>query len=589
MGRHGSCISRDRPMNVTLLSRNDGESSCAPTRAEGLGETVQDGTHQSDGSEQFAEKRRNETGALGFPAIGDVAAVREFTATEVPKGPEAANARGPSAMPSLCSENRVGAVLAESYRLVRKLGGGAIGDVWLADDLRLGREVAVKLVPFDRLDAVEIRRLEQEAQLTARIQHRNVVTVFDTGQQEQTFYMAMERLEGQDLAAFLRAKKSLPPTEAVRLLLPALAGIVAAHTRGIIHRDLKPENIFLVDDEDTLVPKVVDFGVALSADLPAAQRLTQAGLLVGTPLYMAPEQLTSSRALDERVDVWAACSVLYELITGAPPYAHEQTMSELVARIAGPARVAVSAVHDERLRAIIGRGLEKNPADRWPTMRHLATALARYLVDQGVSEDISGASLQTIWLRDSAPYVELDARPLSRAQFAHLARQSRRWMRSRSNQQAVIVTAAAALLVAGTTYFAGFAVANPVPSEAALRATAASQSKPDTTVNDRSRVSNGEASQKEGAKLALQNRSESSSEEKPVANKKANEKRSAAPAPETPRAGTVHEEESSATLDGAVSAASSTEASSTEAASRAVAGRSRQAATKPPIDPKWGF
>jgi serine/threonine-protein kinase len=296
-----------------------------------------------------------------------------------------------------------GDVISGKYRLVRMLGTGGMGDVWLAHNETLDIDVAIKLMRAEAGAGDGEDRLLREARAAARLGHPAIVRVFDFGTTDfGEPFIVMELLEGEDLATRLADHGRLSATKAVRSLLPVAHALVAAHSKGIVHRDLKPENIFLSRTEgDRIQPKVVDFGIA-KIDR-GSLRLTQKGTVLGSPGYMSPEQARGEDA-DHRADIWSFCVVLYETLTGTQPFVGKNENAILYAIISHePTPITALAAGDEPLSAIVTKGLSKNPDKRWSSMRDLGVALASWLRAQGVAEDISGVSLETTWLSSSAP------------------------------------------------------------------------------------------------------------------------------------------------------------------------------------------
>jgi serine/threonine-protein kinase len=208
-------------------------------------------------------------------------------------------------------------VLGERYELLDVLGRGGMGVVYRARDRVLERIVAVKVLPLDRAqDPTFVARFEREALAVARLSHRNIVAVFDSGTDGDTRFIVMEYLPGQSLAEIVRERGALPPQEAVAVAAQVAAALAAAHRTGIIHRDIKPANI-MVDEHGHV--KVLDFGIAR---LTAGSSLTQTATVLGSAPYLAPE-LSRGAAADGRSDIYALGCVLYELLTGQPPFSGE--------------------------------------------------------------------------------------------------------------------------------------------------------------------------------------------------------------------------------------------------------------------------
>jgi serine/threonine protein kinase len=295
-----------------------------------------------------------------------------------------------------------GDVIDGKYELEALLGRGGMGEVWTARNATLDVRRAVKLIRTDAGSADSTDRLLHEAQAAARLAEPAIVRIFDFGKTaEGDPYIVMEMLEGEDLMSIIRRRERLSPTKAVRLLLPLIRALVGAHAHGIVHRDLKPENIFLAKLPDgRLQPKLLDFGIAKLKNA-IGLRLTTDGAVMGSPLYMAPEQ-ARGEDVDERADIWALSVVLYEAITGQPPFSGDDRAAVFRAvEDDSPARLSQHNLNDDSLWPILSRGLEKRREDRWLTMEELGRALARWLQAHGVSDDITGASLDAVWFRSS--------------------------------------------------------------------------------------------------------------------------------------------------------------------------------------------
>jgi eukaryotic-like serine/threonine-protein kinase len=293
-----------------------------------------------------------------------------------------------------------GDVIDGKYELESLLGRGGMGEVWTARNTTLDVRRAVKLIRADSVSAESADRLLYEAQSAARLAEPSIVRVFDFGKTEfGDPYLVMEMLEGEDLMSIIKRRERLSPSKAVRVLLPVIRALVAAHTHGIVHRDLKPENIFLAKLPDGRVqPKLLDFGIAKLKNAQAL-RLTTAGAVMGSPLYMAPEQ-ARGEDVDERADIWAICVVLYEAITGNPPFSGaDRAQVVRAAADSDPVRLSQHGVVDDSLWPIISRGLSKQRDDRWASMEELGRTLARWLLDGGTIDDVTGASLEAGWFR----------------------------------------------------------------------------------------------------------------------------------------------------------------------------------------------
>jgi eukaryotic-like serine/threonine-protein kinase len=275
-----------------------------------------------------------------------------------------------------------GELLAGKYRVERKLGEGGHGVVVAAEHIALGERVAIKLLrPEVAQDSETVTRFLREARASVRIKGEHVTRVLDVGSLESgTPYMVMEYLEGADLSNVVEAKGWLPVSLAVDYILQACEALAEAHALGIVHRDVKPSNLFLTTRADGApCIKVLDFGISKampSAD--GAADLTQTQSVLGSPQYMAPEQMRSSKRVDARTDIWAIGTTLHELLTGRPPF-EAQSMPELFAMILQdePPRLSERRPEiPEALETIVARCLEKDPAKRFPDVHQLARALA---------------------------------------------------------------------------------------------------------------------------------------------------------------------------------------------------------------------
>jgi eukaryotic-like serine/threonine-protein kinase len=297
-----------------------------------------------------------------------------------------------------------GVVVEQKYTLVRLLGEGGMGSVWVARNLTLNSHVALKLMRADFAQAVPGagERMLQEARAAAAIHHPAIVQIFDFGRtRDGDPFISMELLDGESLSAALKRRERLPPVRAVQVLLPIADALVVAHARGVVHRDLKPDNVLLARLADGRVqPKILDFGIA-KLDAPASPKLTLDGTVLGSPAYMSPEQARGQSDIDLRVDVWAFSVMLYELVTGCTPFAGESYNALLYAIMGSePLTLAEHGLDEPELWAILARGMDKNRDTRFPNMRAFGRALAEWLLDRKVKVDITQAPLKP-WLEAS--------------------------------------------------------------------------------------------------------------------------------------------------------------------------------------------
>jgi serine/threonine protein kinase len=298
-----------------------------------------------------------------------------------------------------------GDVVDARYRLVRALGHGGMGTVWVAHDQVLEVHVALKLMSLRHRGSRQhtlSARLLQEARAAARLGHPGICRVLNFGTtQFGDPYIANELLDGETLADCLLRVGRMSAVDAIRTILPILDALGSAHARGIIHRDVKPDNIFLArGDHGRTQPKLLDFGIARLAD--TGSKITIEGALLGTPDYMSPEQARGRTETDGRTDVWSACVVVYEMITAGVPFTGENYNAVLWAVMnEDPVPTTQEGAGDGELWDIVERGLAKDPDARWQTMRDLGVEFAKWLYARGVTEDVCSASLRTNWIEAS--------------------------------------------------------------------------------------------------------------------------------------------------------------------------------------------
>lgn len=278
-----------------------------------------------------------------------------------------------------------GASVNEHIRLVRPLGEGGMGTVWVADHLNLGTEVAVKFIHgrYGSDNAEVTARFHVEARAAAQLKNPHVVQIFDYGLTSRgTPYMAMEMLEGESLFEHLTQKGWLPIASVRRIIRQCASALAAAHRRGVIHRDIKPDNIFLCDDgSGRAFIKLLDFGVAKVLDDERSNKLTMPGFIVGTPEYLSPEVLIGRPQDDLVVDVWALGVVAYECIVGDVPFPGD-TPAAVCLRIAKGEHVAPTQLRkglDPKIDAFFDRAFARDPSARFSTAVELAEELSRAL------------------------------------------------------------------------------------------------------------------------------------------------------------------------------------------------------------------
>ena len=294
-----------------------------------------------------------------------------------------------------------GYVVDGKYELELLLGQGGMGAVWRAKNVALDSLVAIKVVRAAGDRALLRGRLVQEARAAAKLRHPAIVKVFDVGQTDTGDpFIVMELLQGDSLGKILEREGRLSAVQAVRSLLPICDALWLAHDKGIVHRDLKPDNVFIVQHEGTLQPTLVDFGIVKIQEADAESHLTKAGDVLGSPDYMSPEQARGLDDVNHLTDVWSFTVVLYETISGQTPFkgANYNALLRQIVEDTPPSLQELAAA-DAELSAIVARGLAKDPARRFASMGELGRALATWLVNRGVHEDICGATLENRWLR----------------------------------------------------------------------------------------------------------------------------------------------------------------------------------------------
>jgi len=275
-----------------------------------------------------------------------------------------------------------GDVVAGKYRVERVVGEGAMGIVYAAHHLVLDQRVALKFLFVDSTEAggETVERFVREAQAAARLRSEHVVRVTDAGSSDAGFpFLVMEYLEGCDLAELLKVDGPLPPAEVADYVLQVLAALAEAHAAGIVHRDLKPANLFVADRGDhSPVIKILDFGISKQRSERAQWRELTGKAVLGTPAYISPEQLRSSKSVDPRADIWSLGVAMYELLSGTLPFDGE-TPGELFAAILERTPVPLRARKPELPDAwdgLLARCLKRDPQERFAHVGALAEALA---------------------------------------------------------------------------------------------------------------------------------------------------------------------------------------------------------------------
>lgn len=277
---------------------------------------------------------------------------------------------------------RLKAALADRYALERELGAGGMATVYLARDVRHNRNVAIKVMHPELAALIGAERFLKEIETTANLQHPHILPLFDSGRVEGTVFYVMPYVQGESLRSRLTRETQLPVADAIRIASEIAAGLDYAHRQGVVHRDIKPDNVLFHDGRAL----VADFGIALAwSQGDGRTRLTRSGVSLGTPEYMSPEQAAGHPNLDPRTDIYALGVVLYEMLTGDPPFTGA-TAQEVFTRVLAeePKSIAFRRkTVPTHVDAAVLRALEKLPADRWQAAGQFATALTDAATTRG--------------------------------------------------------------------------------------------------------------------------------------------------------------------------------------------------------------
>ena len=303
------------------------------------------------------------------------------------------------------------AALADRYRVGRELGHGGMATVYLADDLKHGRKVAIKILKPEIAAAIGAERFVREIRTSAGLQHPHILGLIDSGEAAGTAYYVMPLVDGESLRDRLRRDKQLSLSDTVRIVSQVASALDYAHRRGIIHRDIKPENILLQDGQAL----VADFGIAVGVAGSSETRMTEAGVSVGTPQYMSPEQAAGERDLTPRSDVYALGCVAYEMLLGEPPFTGPTTQA-IVAKVLTERPGSIAARRNTvppTLERAIHTALQKLPADRWESTTAFSSAIANVGTDPAARALVAERTLTSGSFRLS----EATCRRLARTSF----------------------------------------------------------------------------------------------------------------------------------------------------------------------------
>ena len=296
--------------------------------------------------------------------------------------------------------DRLKTALADRYGIEREVGSGGMATVYLAEDLKHHRKVAVKVLRSDLAAALGAERFLREIEIAAQLQHPHILTLIDSGEADGFLYYIMPFVEGESLRAKLARERELPIPEAARILRDVVDALAHAHAHGVVHRDIKPDNVLLSGHHAV----VTDFGVAKAvSEATGRNQLTTAGVALGTPAYMAPEQAVADPHIDHRADIYAIGALAYELLTGRPPFIGDNAQQVLAAHVTDPPDPVTRyrETVPPALAELVMRCLAKKPADRWQSTAELLPHIETFTTPSG---GITPTDTQPV---EAAPAVDL--------------------------------------------------------------------------------------------------------------------------------------------------------------------------------------
>ena len=302
--------------------------------------------------------------------------------TEYPANARFCEIDGTALRAAAGGEDLVGSIIADRYHVLKKLGEGGMGQVYLVEHVKMGRKSALKVMhPGMVKDVDAISRFNREAANASRISHPNVASVYDFGETpDGIIYLAMEFVDGPPLTGVIEQQGALPAKRAAEIVRQTSEALAAAHDMGIVHRDLKPDNIMIAKTRDlTDLVKVVDFGIAKAAG-NAAQKVTKTGLVVGTPEYMSPEQLSGDK-LDGRSDIYSLGLVAFNMLTGRLPFPSDSAQESMIMRLTDKPKALMEMRPDVTwpadVQAVMDKALERDAALRYQTATEFGRALTQ--------------------------------------------------------------------------------------------------------------------------------------------------------------------------------------------------------------------
>jgi serine/threonine-protein kinase len=385
----GAAASPVRPLSTTEVAVPDPAAASGPRPAAAAAPAAAPASEATPG-ERPAHRRVVREVALSPTLRQDDLAGPELTGDS--KARVAARGAAAAARP----DPMVGMTLMGRYEVTRKLGEGGMGAVYEARHTLIGKRVAIKVL-LDKYAQKEnvIRRLQQEARLASSIGHPNIVDITDFGKTEDgRTFVVMEYLDGESLAQLIAREGPIGPERGLAITRQVADALAAAHDKGVIHRDVKPENVFICQRDGRDYVKVVDFGISKSLkpgeQEPESPRLTQTGMVLGTPLYMSPEQARGEDQLDQRIDVYALGVILYEMITGEVPFRGTNYLGiisqVLTHDVVPPRLLRPDLAISEACERVILKAMAKDRGERYQSMAELAADLDRLITgDQNVN------------------------------------------------------------------------------------------------------------------------------------------------------------------------------------------------------------
>src|SRR5688572_20116871 len=285
--------------------------------------------------------------------------------------------------------NRIGTRIG-GYVLGEELGRGGAATVFLATDLKHDRSVALKLLSADASSALGGDRFKREIDVVAKLHHPHILPLHDSGEVDGLLYYVMPLVTGETLRDRIARRGPLPVAEVRQIMTDVAAALDYAHRHGVVHRDVKPANILLDEEHAT----VADFGIAHRALGDSAEQLTTAGMIIGTPTYMSPEQSTGSRDVDARTDIYALGCVAFEMLTGLPPFRGANVTAIVTQHLQAPVPSARALRTDlpSEVDDVLRRALAKDPAHRYASARDFGAALGEALTSAGAGSVARGAA-----------------------------------------------------------------------------------------------------------------------------------------------------------------------------------------------------